>query len=176
MSRFLLSVSQTVIIDYLSYPELKFFRDIGSRFGKTGPKFVFRFLEKDEVEVSTNQTYGSLMTNLTFINMFASGVLVPKSYIWPVKDQYLLPHTSFVRDAHKAGLEVYASGFANDFDIAYNYSYDPLTEYLSFMDNGDFSVDGFLSDFPLTASSAVGKYSLCFNVDDVLRSFLCFTI
>ncbi|CAF1743963.1 BnaC09g52640D [Brassica napus] len=156
MSRFLLSVSKTVIIDYLSSPELKFFRDIGSRFGKTGPKFVFRFLEKDEVEVSTNQTYGSLMTNLTFINMFASGVLVPKSYIWPVdEDQYLLPHTTFVQDAHKEGLQVYASGFANDFDLAYNYSYDPLAEYLSFMDNGNFSVDGVVSDFPLTASSAV---------------------
>nr|VDD31008.1 unnamed protein product [Brassica oleracea] len=160
MSRFLLSVSQTVIIDYLSYPELKFFRDIGSRFGKTGPKFVFRFLEKDEVEVSTNQTYGSLMTNLTFINMFASGVLVPKSYIWPVdEDQYLLPHTTFVQDAHKEGLQVYASGFANDFDLAYNYSYVPLAEYLSFMDNGNFSVDGVVSDFPLTASSAVDCFS-----------------
>ncbi|CAF2042818.1 unnamed protein product [Brassica napus] len=158
MSGFLLSVSKTVTIDYLSSPELKFFRDIGSRFGKTGPKFVFRFLEKDDVEVSTNQTYGSLMTNLTFIKTFASGVLVPKSYIWPVdKDQYLLPHTTFVQDAHKAGLQVYASGFANDFDLAYNYSYDPLAEYLSFMDNGNFSVDGVVSDFPLTASSAVGK-------------------
>ncbi|KAG5383986.1 hypothetical protein IGI04_035456, partial [Brassica rapa subsp. trilocularis] len=50
MSGFLLSVSKTVTIDYLSSPELKFFRDIGSRFGKTGPKFVFRFLEKDDVE------------------------------------------------------------------------------------------------------------------------------
>lgn len=158
MSRFLLSVSKTVIIDYLSSPEVDFFRNISGRFGKKGPKFVFRFLEKDVVEVSTNQTYGSLMRNLTFIKTFASGVLVPKSYIWPIdKSQYLLPHTSFVQDAHKAGLEVYASVFGNDFDLAYNYSFDPLAEYLSFIDNGDFSVDGVLSDFPLTASSAVGK-------------------
>lgn len=142
---------------YLSSPEVNFFRNIGNRFGRKGPKFVFRFLEKDDVEVSTNQTYGSLAGNLTFIKTFASGILVPKSYIWPVESQYLLPHTSVVQDAHKAGLEVYASGFANDFDIAYNYSFDPLAEYLSFMDNGDFSVDGVLSDFPLTASSAVGK-------------------
>ncbi|KAG2333160.1 hypothetical protein Bca4012_017184 [Brassica carinata] len=159
MSSFLLTVSKTVTINYLSSPELSFFKNIGNRFGKTGPKFVFRFLDKDDVEVSTNRTYGSLMKNLTFIKTFASGVLVPKSYIWPVKDQYLLPHTSFVRDAHRAGLEVYASGFANDFDIAYNYSYDPLAEYSSFMDNGDFSVDGFLSDFPLTASAAVDCFS-----------------
>ncbi|KAL0886825.1 hypothetical protein Bca101_010808 [Brassica carinata] len=157
ISKFLLSVPKTVTINYLSSPEVNFLRNI--RFGKNGPKFVFRFLEKDDVEVSTNQTYGSLMGNLTFIKTFASGVLVPKSYIWPLEDQYLQPHTSFVQDAHKAGLEVYASGFANDFDMAYNFSFDPLAEYLSFMDNGDFSVDGFLSDFPLTASSAVDCFS-----------------
>ncbi|CAH2069857.1 unnamed protein product [Thlaspi arvense] len=159
MSSVLLTLSKTVNIDFLSSPEVNFFRNVGGRFGKKGPKFVFRFLEKDDVDVSTNQTYGSLMGNLTFIKTFASGVLVPKSYIWPLEDQYLRPHTSFVQDAHKAGLEVYASGFANDFDLAYNYSYDPLAEYLSFMDNGDFSVDGFLTDFPLTASSAVDCFS-----------------
>lgn len=157
ISKFLLSLPKTVTINYLSSPEVTFLQSIGGRFGKAGPKFVFRFLEKDDVEVSTNQTYGTLLGNLTFIKTFASGVLVPKSYIWPLEDQYLSPHTSFVQDAHKAGLEVYASGFANDLDMAYNYSFDPLAEYLSFMDNGDFSVDGFLSDFPLTASSAVGK-------------------
>ncbi|CAG7910081.1 unnamed protein product [Brassica rapa] len=159
ISKFLLSLPKTVTINYLSSPEVTFLRSIGGRFGKAGPKFVFRFLEKDDVEVSTNQTYGTLLGNLTFIKTFASGVLVPKSYIWPLEDQYLSPHTSFVQDAHKAGLEVYASGFANDFDMAYNYSFDPLAEYLSFMDNGDFSVDGFLSDFPLTASSAVDCFS-----------------
>ncbi|EOA12945.1 hypothetical protein CARUB_v10025925mg [Capsella rubella] len=159
ISSFLLSAPKTVTIHYLSSPEVNFFRNIGSRLGRKGPKFVFRFLEKDDVEVSTNQTYGSLAGNLTFIKTFASGILVPKSYIWPVESQYLLPHTSVVQDAHKAGLEVYASGFANDFDIAYNYSFDPLAEYLSFIDNGDFSVDGVLSDFPLTASSAVDCFS-----------------
>ncbi|CAF1761493.1 hypothetical protein Bca4012_044819 [Brassica carinata] len=159
ISKFLLSLPKTVTINYLSSPEVTFLQSIGGRFGKAGPKFVFRFLEKDDVEVSTNQTYGTLLGNLTFIKTFASGVLVPKSYIWPLEDQYLSPHTSFVQDAHKAGLEVYASGFANDLDMAYNYSFDPLAEYLSFMDNGDFSVDGFLSDFPLTASSAVDCFS-----------------
>ncbi|KAL0712948.1 hypothetical protein Bca4012_019926 [Brassica carinata] len=103
MSRFLLSVSKTVIIDYLSSPELNFFRNIGSRFG----------------------------------------ILVPKSYyIWPVEHHYFLPHTTFVYDAHKAGLQVYASGFSNDIHLACDYSYDPLAECLSFMDNGNFSVDG----------------------------------
>ncbi|MCQ9910119.1 hypothetical protein, partial [Staphylococcus aureus] len=70
-----------------------------------------------------------------------------------------LPHTSLVQDAHKAGLQVYASGFANDVDIAYNYSFDPVSEYLSFVDNGDFSVDGVLSDFPITASATLDCFS-----------------
>ncbi|CDY60415.1 BnaC02g45340D [Brassica napus] len=87
-------------------------------------------------------------------------ILVPKSYIFPLDDkQYLLPPTSLVHDAHKAGLQVYVSGFSNDANIAYNYSFDPVSEYLSFMDNGDFSVDGVLSDFPITASASIDCFS-----------------
>uniref|UniRef100_A0A0D3ANF5 glycerophosphodiester phosphodiesterase n=1 Tax=Brassica oleracea var. oleracea TaxID=109376 RepID=A0A0D3ANF5_BRAOL len=38
------------------------------------------------------------------------GILVPKSYIFPVDDkQYLLPPTSLVHNAHKVGLQVYVS-------------------------------------------------------------------
>jgi len=97
---------------------------------------------------------------LTFVKTFASGILVPKSYILPLDDQqYLLPHTSLVQDAHKAGLEVFVSGFANDIDIAHDYSFDPVSEYLSFVDNGNFSVDGVLSDFPITASASLDCFS-----------------
>lgn len=118
-------------------------------------------MEEDDTEPSTNQTYGSLLKNLKFIKTFASGIMVPKSYIWPVDaSQYLQPHTSLVFDAHNEGLEVFASNFVNDLPLSYNYSYDPLAEYLQFIDNGDFSVDGMLSDFPITPSEAVGK--LCF--------------
>ncbi|CAK9186265.1 unnamed protein product [Ilex paraguariensis] len=60
-------------------------------------------------------------------------------------------------DAHKQGLEVYASGFANDGMLSYNYSYDPTVEYLQFVDNSQFSVDGVLTDFPSTASEAIGE-------------------
>ena len=84
--------------------------------------------------------------------------MVPKSYIWPVtKDNYLQPPTSIVSEAHNAGLEIYASDFANDRIIPYNYSYDPLAEYLNFIGDGGFSVDGVLSENPITASEAIGK-------------------
>ncbi|GAU25096.1 hypothetical protein TSUD_257900 [Trifolium subterraneum] len=91
---------------------------------------------------------------------FASGIIVPKGYIWPIDSSlYLQPHTTLVSDAHKAGLEVYASDFSNDVISSYNYSYDPLTEVLQFIDNGDFSVDGVLTDFPLTPSAAIDCFA-----------------
>ncbi|CAN6987695.1 unnamed protein product [Brassica rapa subsp. trilocularis] len=160
MSNFLVSVTKTVIVDFISSPEVNFFRKIAGRFGREGPSFVFRFLEKEQFEPTTNITYGSILSNLTFVKTFASGILVPKSYVLPLDDkQYLLPSTSLVQDAHKAGLEVFVSGFANDVDIAHDYSFDPVSEYLSFMDNGNFSVDGVLSDFPITASASVECFS-----------------
>jgi glycerophosphoryl diester phosphodiesterase len=95
---------------------------------------------------------------LKSVKTFASGILVPKNYIWPVnKDQYLQPTTTLVKDAHALGLEVYAFKFANDSISSYNYSYDPSAEYLQFIDNSDFSVDGVLTDFLSTASAAIGK-------------------
>ncbi|MCL7046897.1 hypothetical protein MKW94_017750 [Papaver nudicaule] len=159
MRSYVLSVSKSVIVNYISSPEVGFLKSIETRFRPSKTKLVFRFLGEGDTEPSTNQTYGSLLKNLTFIKTFASGILVPKSYIWPVSVGYLLPHTSVVSDAHKQGLEVYASDFANDASFSYNYSYNPLTEYVSFVDNGDFSVDGVLSDFPLTASAAIGCFS-----------------
>ncbi|XP_026448047.1 glycerophosphodiester phosphodiesterase GDPDL4-like [Papaver somniferum] len=160
MRSYVLSVSKSVIVNYISSPEVGFLRSIEARFRTSKTKLVFRFLGAGDTELSTNQTYSSLLKNLTFIKTFASGILVPKSYIWPVTTgQYLLPHTSVVSDAHKQGLEVYASDFANDASFSYNYSYNPLTEYVSFVDNGEFSVDGVLSDFPLTASAAIGCFS-----------------
>ncbi|KAK4415049.1 Glycerophosphodiester phosphodiesterase GDPDL7 [Sesamum alatum] len=50
---------------------------------------------------------------------------------------------------------VYASGFANDNFLSYNYSFDPAREYLQFIDNSQFAVDGVLSEFPSTASEAI---------------------
>ncbi|KAG2281033.1 hypothetical protein Bca52824_052253 [Brassica carinata] len=156
ISSFLISASRTVSIDYISSPEVNFFRKIARRFGRKGPSLVFQFLGKEEFEPTTKRTYGSILSNLAHVKKFASGILVPKSYIYPLDDKpYLLPPTSLVHDAHKAGLQLYVSGFANDANIAYNYSFDPVSEYLSFVDNGHFSVDGVLSDFPITASASI---------------------
>ncbi|CAL9748097.1 unnamed protein product [Musa acuminata subsp. burmannicoides] len=160
MSNYILSVSKRITVNYLSSPELAFLRRIAPSFNNTKTKLIFCFLDKGIKEPSTNQTYGVLLNDLTLIGTFASGILVPKSYIWPVtSDNYLLPSTSIVTDAHKAGLEIYAAGFANDHLLSYNYSYDPLTECLSFIDNGLFSVDGVVTDFPITPSEAIGCFS-----------------
>lgn len=153
-----LSASRKIVFSYISSAEVAFLRSITTRFNPKTTKLVFRFLGQGDTEPSTNQTYGLLLKNLTFIKSFASGILVPKGYIWPVDASlYLQPHTTLVSDAHKAGLEVFASDFTNDVPSSFNYSYDPLAEHLQFVDNGDFSVDGVLTDFPVTPFEAIGK-------------------
>ncbi|KQK00095.1 glycerophosphodiester phosphodiesterase GDPDL3 [Brachypodium distachyon] len=155
MRSYILSLSKQYTVDYISSPEVTILKSLLGRVSKK-TKLVFRFLDEGTAEPSTNQTYGSMLKNLTFIKTFASGILVPKHYILPVTaDNYLKPHTSVVDDAHTAGLEIYAADFANDFTFSYNYSYDPLAEYLSFIDNGAFSVDGVVTDFPSTPSTAI---------------------
>ncbi|KAI5604980.1 hypothetical protein BDE02_01G321200 [Populus trichocarpa] len=159
MRSYVLSLSRRVVINHLSSPEVGFLRGIVKRFNLNITKLVFRFLESNVIEPSTNETYGSLSMNFTFIKTFASGILIPKSYIWPLDaSNYLQPHTSIVSDAHKAGLEVFVSEFYNDVPLSYNYSYDPVTEYLRFVDNGEFSVDGMLSDFPVTPSATIACF------------------
>ncbi|XP_039131359.1 glycerophosphodiester phosphodiesterase GDPDL4-like isoform X2 [Dioscorea cayenensis subsp. rotundata] len=160
MTRYILSVSKNVTVNYVSSPEVDFLRNLVREFRGTKTKLVFRFLEYDDTEPTMNQKYSSLLKNLTFIKTFASGILVPKEYIWNATNEpYLLPHTSVVTDAHKVGLEVFASGFHNDAIIPFNYTYDPLAEYLNYVDNGDFSVDGVLTDHPITSSEAIDCYS-----------------
>ncbi|XP_072991107.1 glycerophosphodiester phosphodiesterase GDPDL4-like [Typha latifolia] len=159
MRNYIISVSKRVVVNYISSPEVGFLTSIAARVSSK-TKLIFRFLDETIAEPSTNQTYSSLLKNLTFIKSFASGILVPKTYIWPVtSDNYLQHYTSIVNDAHKAGLEIYAADLANDNLFSYNYSYDPLAECLSFIDNGDFSVDGLVTDFPITPSEAVGCFS-----------------
>ncbi|KAF7145889.1 hypothetical protein RHSIM_Rhsim04G0015700 [Rhododendron simsii] len=159
MRSFVLSVFKRTIVDYVSSPEVNFLKGLMARL-PTGTKLIYRVLGQTDVDPSINQTYGSLLSNLTFIKTFASGILVPKSYIWPVDASlYLLPHTTLVSDAHKAGLEVFASDFANDAPFAYDFSFDPVAESLSYIDNGNFTVDGMLSDFPITQSEAIACFA-----------------
>ncbi|XP_054819092.1 glycerophosphodiester phosphodiesterase GDPDL3-like [Prosopis cineraria] len=160
MRRFILSISRSVVITYISSPEVNFLRSIALQVNRRTTKLVFRFLRQDDTEPSVNQTYGSLLKNITFIKSFAYGILVPKEYIWPTDARnYLKPHTSLVLDAQKVGLEVFASDFVSDVPLSFNYSYDPLAEYLQFIDNGCFSVDGVLSDFPITPSEAIDCFA-----------------
>ncbi|KAJ6330721.1 hypothetical protein OIU76_009341 [Salix suchowensis] len=147
-------------VNYISSPEIGFLRRTNGVVNKAKTKLIFVFLDKKATEPTTNQTYGSILGNLATIKTFASGIVVPKDYIWPVNAaNYLDAPTSLVNDAHKLGLEVYASGFANDFTTSYNYSYDPSAEYLQFIDNSQFSVDGLITDFPPTASEAVACFA-----------------
>lgn len=165
---FLLSLSSKgVSVNYISSPDVDFLRRVRSSFSPGATRLIFRFLEQNKTEPATNQTYGALLKNLTFIRTFASGILVPKSYIWPVdSDLYLQPHTSLVSEAHKQGLQVFVSQLTNDIPFSYNFSYDPVAECLSFVDDGTFSVDGVLSDFPLTPSAAISKLSFpCIEMD-----------
>lgn len=158
MRSYIISVSRNFLVNYISSPEVGFLRSVASRFRKGYTKLVFQFLAPDAVEPTTTQTYGSLLNNLTFIKTFARGIIIPKYYILPVDNSlYLQDSNTIVLDAHAAGLEVFASDFANDNILPYNYSYDPVSEYLSFIDNGKFSVDGLISDSPITASATVGK-------------------
>ncbi|KAK7276905.1 hypothetical protein RIF29_18053 [Crotalaria pallida] len=159
--RFLLSLStKGVSISYISSPDVGFLSSIKSVFNPSKTRLVFRFLRENEIEPTTNQTYGSLLKNLKYIRTFAAGILVPKNYIWPIdQDLYLQSYTSIVSDAHKEGLQVFVSDLVNDVPFSYNFSYDPLAECLAFIDNGKFSVDGLLSDFPITPSAAINCYS-----------------
>ncbi|CAK9168825.1 unnamed protein product [Ilex paraguariensis] len=159
--------------EYISSPEIGFLKTIGGKLKKSKKKLIFRCLEADAFEPTTKEKYGSLLGNLSMIKSFASGILVPKEYIWPVtKDMYLQPATTLVADAHKQGLEVYASGFANDGMLSYNYSYDPTVEYLQFVDNSQFSVDGVLTDFPSTASEAIACLARNKNASRIMDALI----
>lgn len=147
---------------YLSATEVGILKLIGPTAKTSGTTLILKILQPTDVEQSTNTTYGTLLQNLTDIRTYASGILVPKTLIWPIDNTtlYLQVHTSLVQDAHKAQLSVYAYDFANDqYPNSYNYSFDPIAEYLAYVGQPDFSVDGVLTDFPSTASEAINCYT-----------------
>lgn len=147
-------------INYLSSPEIGFLKTMGGKVNRVKTKLVFEFLGPDETEPTTKQKYSALLKNLGMIKSLAAGILVPKEFIYPVTPKnYLEAPTTLVADAHKQGLEVYAKGFSNDVQIPYNYSMDPTAEIQQFVDNSQFSVDGVVTDFPPTASEAIGEIS-----------------
>ncbi|KAF7806508.1 glycerophosphodiester phosphodiesterase GDPDL7-like [Senna tora] len=159
IQEFVLNAMRHYRIDFISSPEIGFLKSINGRVNQATTKVIFQLLDEKEVEPTTKQPFGSIAKDLATVKPFASGIMVPKEYIWPIKpDKYLGPPTTLVADAHKLGLEVYASGFANDLIASYNYSYDPVAEYLQFLDH-DNSVDGFVTDFSSTASEAIACLS-----------------
>ena len=150
-----LEILRVLPVDFVSSPDIGFLRSIARKPKAT--KVIFQLLNAMDVEPQTKQPYGIIVKDLVAIKSFASGIMVPKEFILPVKpDKYLGLPTTLVADAHKLGLEVYASGFANDLFSSYSYNYDPTAEYLQFIDSRD-SVDGVITDFPTTASNAIGE-------------------
>ncbi|KAK8582001.1 hypothetical protein V6N12_072200 [Hibiscus sabdariffa] len=152
-------------ISYISSPEIGFLKNMKKKAPKE-TNLIFTFLGRDEVEPTEKKKYGDILKDLNAIKDFASGIVVPKEFIWPVDaNNYLEKHTTLVADAHKAGLEVYASGFANDAIISHNYSFDPTNEFLQFVNQPDVIVDGLLTDFSPIASNAIA----CFANNDTKR-------
>jgi glycerophosphoryl diester phosphodiesterase len=151
-----LEILRALPVDFVSSPDIGFLKSIARQSNKA-TKVIFQLLDAMDVEPQTKQPYGIIVKDLVAIKSFASGIMVPKEFILPVKpDKYLGLPTTLVADAHKLGLEVYASGFANDLFSSYSYNYDPTAEYLQFIDSRD-SVDGVVTDFPTTASNAIGE-------------------
>lgn len=153
----ILEILRIYKVDFVSSSDIGFLRGISGKSNKA-TKVIFQLLNAMDIEPLTKQPYGALVKDLVNIKSFASGIMVPKEYIWPVKpDKYLGLPTTLVADAHKLGLEVYASGFANDYFSSYNYNYDPTAEYLQFLDKD--TVDGVVTDFPATASNAIACFA-----------------
>nr|XP_045085756.1 glycerophosphodiester phosphodiesterase GDPDL7 isoform X2 [Aegilops tauschii subsp. strangulata] len=152
---YLLKLPKDYPIAYISSPDISFLKSIGGKL-KGRAKLILRCLADNVTETSVKKSYGEILKDLKSVKAFASGIMVPRNYVWPVNNNlYLLPPTSLVKDAHALGLEVHVGSFANDILTSYNYSYDPAAEYLQFINNPDFTVDGLMTDFPPTASGAV---------------------
>jgi glycerophosphoryl diester phosphodiesterase len=123
---------------------------------RTGSPFDF-------VESGDPRTYGDLATPAGFreVSRYADGVGPSKDYIVPrAADGSSLPPTSFVDDAHDAGLVVHPYTFRNEnqfLPLELRSGPDPnlygnaIAEYEQFFDLG---VDGLFSDNPDTAVEA----------------------
>ncbi len=109
----------------------------------------------DFVAAGDPRTYADLMTpaGLGAIAAYANGIGPFKRSIVPQgANRALLPPTSLVVDAHKAGLVVHPYTFRDEPEfLAPDYGLDPVKEYLQFYRLG---VDGLFSDFGDTAVRA----------------------
>lgn len=161
MSSYVITLMAQSQVDFISSPEIAFLKAVKTGAPNTTARLVFKFGAKDALEPSTNVTYGTLLTTLKTIATYASGIMVPKEYIWPVDNttRYLGTESTLITDAHTAGLAIYASGFINDPPLpVYNYSFDSVREYLQYIPSTLSNVDGFVTDFPDTASEALACF------------------
>lgn len=148
-------------IQFISCPEIGFLKNMAKKV-TNDTRLVFTFLGLDSIEPTEKKKYSDILKDLNSVRTFASGIIVPKEYIWPVNaNSYLGQPTTLVSDAHKADLEVFAAIFANDVPASYNYSYDPSAEYLQFISDPNNTVDGFITDFSQTAANAIGELINC---------------
>ncbi|KAK8295292.1 hypothetical protein V6Z12_D05G055000 [Gossypium hirsutum] len=144
-------------IQYLSCTEIGFLKKMAKKV-TNDTRLIFTFLGPDAIEPTEKKKYSDILKDLKAVRAFASGILVPKEYIWPLNaNGYLAQRTTLVADAHKFDLEVFAAAFANDIPGSYNYSYDPVAEYLQFINDPNNMVDGFVTDFSQTAANAIGE-------------------
>lgn len=109
----------------------------------------------DFVAAGDKRTYGDLTkpAALAEIATFANGIGPYKRLIVPEgPDHRLLPPTSLVADAHRAGLRVHPYTFRDEPTfLAADYKLDPIQEYLQFFELG---VDGLFSDNAISAARA----------------------
>ncbi len=103
-----------------------------------------------------SRTYRDLATpaGLAEIATYADGIGPNKRLIVPVDPEgRLLPSTTLVEDAHRAGLKVHPWTFRSDERyLAPEYGGEPAREYAQFFALG---VDGVFSDFPDVAARAL---------------------
>jgi glycerophosphoryl diester phosphodiesterase len=95
---------------------------------------------------------------LAEVAQYADAIAPWKPYLQSWAGTTLLPPTSVVADAHRAGLLVHAFTFRNEAsEMAPHFGGNPVAEYLHFFELG---VDGVFSDFPDTAVAARAMFRL----------------
>jgi glycerophosphoryl diester phosphodiesterase len=125
---------------------------------------IVQLLDVDGRPWDDSRSYADLATpaglaEIAGIGGYADGIGPNKRMIVPAgPDLRLLPPTSLVEDAHRAGLLVHPWTIRSDAHfLAPDYEGDPGREYRQFLDLG---VDGLFSDFPDLARRAVDRISL----------------
>jgi glycerophosphoryl diester phosphodiesterase len=135
---------------------------------KTDPVFIQSF-EPTSLQTLRPMTRVRLMqlldegadvtpSRLAAIAKYADGIGPNKRLVVPAApDGRLLPSTSVVRDAHKAGLFVHVWTMrSEDVFLSPSYGGDPAREYKQF---ASLAVDGLFTDFPDVAAAALRRHS-----------------